>query len=249
LFQSGNEEILINKKLNNVEIETFSEPSHEPGQPEKEVQVDYENYEDYGYPPEEDYYSDYSGDYSLEPEPFEQDYYPDENGGESPRQSKSVVDDKINDILVELMVPIIEAMPAVQPELKELQSESSFLDLAQASAQLQQEEETIKSSSLNSEPTQKSQLTPEILSSESPVEGKFSYDWQANAAGNVLIQDKQGNALLAVSQGHMRSRLTEKDFQHFEQMLPALQNSAGSSRQPLQTRVQPAASKGKQVER
>ncbi len=74
------------------------------------------------------------------------------------------------------------------------------------------------------------------------VEGKFSYDWQANAAGNVLIQDKQGNALLAVSQGHMRSRLTEKDFQHFEQMLPALQNSAGSSRQPT-------TSKGKQLER
>ncbi len=80
------------------------------------------------------------------------------------------------------------------------------------------------------------------------IEGKFSYDWQANAAGNVLIQDKQGKALLAVSGGHIRSRLCEKDFQHFEQMLPALQNSAGVSRQQSQVKL-PIASKGKQLSR
>ena len=78
------------------------------------------------------------------------------------------------------------------------------------------------------------------------VEGKFSYDWQANAAGNILIQDKQGKALLAVSGGHIRSRLCEKDFQHFEQMLPALQNSAGVSQSQVKL---PIASKGNQIER
>jgi hypothetical protein len=78
------------------------------------------------------------------------------------------------------------------------------------------------------------------------VEGKFSYDWQANAAGNILIQDKQGKALLAVSGGHIRSRLCEKDFQHFEQMLPVLQNSAGVSQSQAKL---PIASKGKQIER
>jgi len=73
------------------------------------------------------------------------------------------------------------------------------------------------------------------------VEGKFSYDWQANGSGSVIIQDKQGSVLLAVGQGHTRSRMSEKDLQHFEQMLPAL--ASQQSRQPSQMAV---TSKGKQ---
>jgi hypothetical protein len=73
------------------------------------------------------------------------------------------------------------------------------------------------------------------------VEGKFSYDWQANGSGSVIIQDKQGSVLLATGQGHTRSRMSEKDLQHFEQMLPALQGQ--QSRQPSQMAV---TSKGKQ---
>jgi hypothetical protein len=72
------------------------------------------------------------------------------------------------------------------------------------------------------------------------VEGKFSYDWQANDSGSVIIQDKKGSVLLATGQGHTRSRMSEKDLQHFEQMLPALANQ--QSRQPSQMAV---ASKGK----
>ncbi len=77
------------------------------------------------------------------------------------------------------------------------------------------------------------------------VEGKFSYDWQANSSGSVIIQDKQGLVLLATGQGHTRSRMNEKDLQHFEQMLPALQGQ--QSRQP-QAQVA-AAARGKQLER
>jgi hypothetical protein len=73
------------------------------------------------------------------------------------------------------------------------------------------------------------------------VEGKFSYDWQANGSGSVIIQDKKGLVLLATGQGYTRSRMSEKDLQHFEQMLPALQGQ--QSRQPSQMAV---TSKGKQ---
>ena len=76
------------------------------------------------------------------------------------------------------------------------------------------------------------------------VEGKFSYDWQANGSGSVIIQDKQGSVLLATGQGHTRSRMSEKDLKHFEQMLPALQGQ--QSRQPSQM---VAAARGKQLER
>jgi hypothetical protein len=77
------------------------------------------------------------------------------------------------------------------------------------------------------------------------VEGKFSYDWQANGSGSVIIQDKQGSVLLATGQGHTRSRMSEKDLQHFEQMLPAL---ASQQSRPPQTQVA-AAARGKQLER
>jgi len=72
-------------------------------------------------------------------------------------------------------------------------------------------------------------------------QGKFSYDWQANGTGSVIIQDKQGSVLLATGQGHTRSRMSEKDLQHFEQMLPAL---ASQQSRPPQAQVT-VASKGK----
>jgi len=75
------------------------------------------------------------------------------------------------------------------------------------------------------------------------VEGKFSYDWQANGSGSVIIQDKKGSVLLATGQEHTRSRMSEKDLQHFEQMLPALVSQ--QSRQPSQVT---AAARGKQLE-
>lgn len=54
------------------------------------------------------------------------------------------------------------------------------------------------------------------------VEGKFNYSFEANSSGSAIIRDKFGKALLAVGGGHMRERMSEKDLQHFEQMLPAL---------------------------
>lgn len=67
------------------------------------------------------------------------------------------------------------------------------------------------------------------------IEGKFSYDWQANSSGSVMIKNKQGEVLMACGQGHMRSRMSEKDLQHFEQMLPTLgmqkQAAAGVNKQ------------------
>jgi len=77
------------------------------------------------------------------------------------------------------------------------------------------------------------------------VEGKFSYDWQANGSGSVIIQDKKGSVLLATGQGHTRSRMSEKDLQHFEQMLPAL---VSQQSRPPQAQVA-AAARGKQLER
>ncbi len=79
------------------------------------------------------------------------------------------------------------------------------------------------------------------------VEGKFSYDWQAKSSGSAIIQDKEGKVLMAVGQGHMRSRMSEKDLQHFEQMLPALQNQ--QSRQHEKARTKSVASTNKQMER
>jgi hypothetical protein len=54
------------------------------------------------------------------------------------------------------------------------------------------------------------------------VEGKFNYSFEASSSGSAIIRDSEGKALLAVGGGHMRTRMSEKDLQHFEQMLPAL---------------------------
>lgn len=67
------------------------------------------------------------------------------------------------------------------------------------------------------------------------VEGRFSYDWEATSTGKVMIKNKQGDVLLACGQGHMKSRMSEKDLQHFEEMLPNLgmqkQTSVGAKKQ------------------
>ncbi|MBE9128589.1 MULTISPECIES: hypothetical protein [unclassified Coleofasciculus] len=66
------------------------------------------------------------------------------------------------------------------------------------------------------------------------VEGRFSYDWESSK-GSVMIKNKQGEVLLASGQGHTRSRMTEKDLKHFEEMLPNLagqrQGQAGQKKQ------------------
>jgi len=54
------------------------------------------------------------------------------------------------------------------------------------------------------------------------VEGRFSYDWESSKSGSVMIKNKQGEVLLASGQGLMRSRMSEKDLNHFEEMIPNL---------------------------
>lgn len=76
------------------------------------------------------------------------------------------------------------------------------------------------------------------------VEGKFNYSFEANSSGSAIIRDQEGKALLAVGQGHMRSRMSERDLQHFEQMLPAL----GGTQQKQQQPVVAASGKAKQIE-
>ncbi len=75
------------------------------------------------------------------------------------------------------------------------------------------------------------------------VEGKFSYDWQATSNGSVMIKNKQGEVLLACGQGHLRSRMSPKDLQHFEQMAPSLQET-----QQSRTGQMVPPQKGKQME-
>lgn len=77
------------------------------------------------------------------------------------------------------------------------------------------------------------------------VQGKFNYSFEASSNGSAIIRNKEGKALLAVAQGEVRSRMTEKDLSHFEQMLPALQGAAQQS----QAKLPSAAVSGKQVER
>jgi len=80
------------------------------------------------------------------------------------------------------------------------------------------------------------------------VEGKFNYSFEANSSGSAIIRDSQGKALLAVAQGHMRERMSEKDLQHFEQMLPALGGSIQQPQRATQAQTKPLASSGKQLE-
>jgi len=76
------------------------------------------------------------------------------------------------------------------------------------------------------------------------VEGKFNYSFEASSSGSAIIRDSEGKALLAVGGGHMRSRMSEKDLQHFEQMLPALGGTQKMQQQP----VAATSGKGKQME-
>jgi hypothetical protein len=76
------------------------------------------------------------------------------------------------------------------------------------------------------------------------VEGKFNYSFEASSSGSAIIRDSEGKALLAVAQGHMRSRMSQKDLKHFEQMLPALGGTQKMQQQPVAT----TSGKGKQME-
>ncbi len=77
------------------------------------------------------------------------------------------------------------------------------------------------------------------------VDGKLSYDFRSNSKGSVRITDKQGNVLLAAGNGHMRSRMEEKDLAHFEKMIPALQGNSVQANTKAQVAVSaaPAATK------
>jgi hypothetical protein len=82
------------------------------------------------------------------------------------------------------------------------------------------------------------------------VQGKFNYSFEASSNGSAIIRNKEGKALLAVGLGEMRTRMTEKDLSHFEQMLPALQGSAQQSSAQHEKALLPlTAVSGKQMER
>jgi hypothetical protein len=80
------------------------------------------------------------------------------------------------------------------------------------------------------------------------VQGKFNYSFEASSSGSAIIRNKEGKAVLAVAQGEMRSRMSEKDLQHFEQMLPALQGKVQQFKPATQAQTKPLASSGKPLE-
>jgi hypothetical protein len=80
------------------------------------------------------------------------------------------------------------------------------------------------------------------------VQGKFNYSFEASSSGSAIIRDKEGKALLAVGLGEMRSRMSEKDLSHFEQMLPALGGKVQQFKQATQAQTKSLASSGKQLE-
>jgi len=80
------------------------------------------------------------------------------------------------------------------------------------------------------------------------VQGKFNYSFEASSSGSAIIRNSEGKALLAVAQGEMRSRMSEKDLQHFEQMLPALQGKVQQFKQATQAQTKSLASSGKSLE-
>jgi hypothetical protein len=80
------------------------------------------------------------------------------------------------------------------------------------------------------------------------VQGKFNYSFEASSSGSAIIRNSEGKALLAVGLGEMRSRMSEKDLQHFEQMLPALQGKVQQFKPATQAQTKPLASSGKPLE-
>jgi len=80
------------------------------------------------------------------------------------------------------------------------------------------------------------------------VQGKFNYSFEASSSGSAIIRNSEGKALLAVGLGEMRSRMSEKDLQHFEQMLPALGGKVQQFKQATQAQTKSLASSGKQLE-
>jgi len=80
------------------------------------------------------------------------------------------------------------------------------------------------------------------------VDGKLSYDFRSNAQGAVMISDKEGNVLLAAGNGHLRSRMDEKDLAHFEKMIPALSQSNSRTQAAVVAAAPPAATAKKGLE-
>jgi hypothetical protein len=80
------------------------------------------------------------------------------------------------------------------------------------------------------------------------VDGKLSYDFRSNAQGAVMISDKEGNVLLAAGNGHLRSRMDEKDLAHFEKMIPALSQSNSTTQAAVVAAAPPAATAKKGLE-
>lgn len=80
------------------------------------------------------------------------------------------------------------------------------------------------------------------------VDGKLSYDFRSNAQGAVMISDKEGNVLLAAGNGHMRTRMDEKDLAHFEKMIPALSQSNSRTQAAVVAAAPPAATAKKGLE-
>lgn len=56
------------------------------------------------------------------------------------------------------------------------------------------------------------------------VEGS-TYNWRANSKGSAIIQDKQGNVLLAAGNGYVRCEMSDKQLNDFEQMLAVASKS------------------------
>ncbi|MCA1992532.1 MAG: hypothetical protein LDL41_10940 [Coleofasciculus sp. S288] len=81
------------------------------------------------------------------------------------------------------------------------------------------------------------------------VEGS-TYNWRANSKGSTIIQDKQGNVLLAAGNGYMRCEMSDKQLNDFEQMLAVASKSMQQSSQRTATPQLAAASrtKGKGLE-
>ncbi|PAX52371.1 hypothetical protein [Brunnivagina elsteri] len=58
------------------------------------------------------------------------------------------------------------------------------------------------------------------------IDGVFSYKWQANPDGNVIIEAKDGRGkLLEKAGGKVTSNMSDRDLVYFEQIIPKLQAS------------------------
>jgi hypothetical protein len=66
-----------------------------------------------------------------------------------------------------------------------------------------------------------------IQQKEVVIDGAFSYRWQANPDGNVIIEAKDGRGnLFEKAGGKVKSNMNERDLVYFEQIMPKLQASS-----------------------